>query len=111
MESTIFVVAIYMQELFSILAGTIDALCTPGLTVLYLCRLRRGTAPAKHQGFYQGLRERGFQVDTILVGSDESTAAAGEGSRPGTVDPQLSRAFRKITDQRLPFELVRGTKR
>lgn len=97
---------VYAEPLFEPLLATLNQVCAPE-TVVYLSRLQRGTDPAKTERFYQGLRDFGFTTKRILVGGGRyrpnDTASIPE-------DPALSAAFRTLTDQTLPFELVRATR-
>mmetsp|Transcript_71459 Transcript_71459/g.140319 ORF Transcript_71459/g.140319 Transcript_71459/m.140319 type:complete len:450 (+) Transcript_71459:56-1405(+) len=169
---------VYSEDLAKPLLDAIDKVCTPGVTELWLCRLRRGaaTGAAKAKAFYSALDGSsnmpllpagegdagaampgaadalggkddnvglGFSaVQTLLVGGprrpplvdDAIVATSGANaakdsmvsvssvkadstiqpaSPPPTTkteprDPALSKAFYKLSDQSLPFEVVRA---
>ena len=113
---------VYGEELFAPLLETINLVCC---SELLLCRLQRGTDRLKIERFYSalgpsvvlcpqeekittsgGIKLEGlpFTLDSVLVG----------GARPGLAigdqDSDLSQAFVTLTDQRLPFELLRATR-
>jgi hypothetical protein len=77
--------------------------CSPG-TSLYLCRLQRGTDPAKSQRFYDELAEHDIRMERILQGGSLKDATEDHPYAP------LFDKYRELADQKqtLSFELLHG---
>ena len=116
----------YKPELEDPLLVSIDQCCAwNGRTVLYLARLQRGN-PTQYLRFYEALKSKlGFdELEAVLVGgrgTEEGTIAEGEGSADGEPhgggfsctskapsDAEVFRRFTALSDQKLPFEIVRA---
>ena len=115
----------YKLELEDPLLVSIDQCCAwNGRTVLYLARLQRGN-PTQYRRFYETLQSKlGFdELEFVLVGgggTEEGSIAEGDGSADGgpqggfsctskaPSDAELFRRFTALSDQKLPFEIVRA---
>jgi hypothetical protein len=86
---------VYDEALFAPLLQTIDEVCTSS-TILYLCRLKRGTDIYKIQRFYDGLTNLGFVVHDCAPSS--------------SVDVDFYSRYRELTGQGTLFELIRATR-
>mmetsp|Transcript_41347 Transcript_41347/g.53360 ORF Transcript_41347/g.53360 Transcript_41347/m.53360 type:complete len:312 (+) Transcript_41347:29-964(+) len=97
---------IYDEVLFEPLKSTLNQVCSVG-TEVYLCRLQRGTDPSKSQRFYDDLNHIGIDMKRILVGGGLSNDKT-KNMIHDEEDDELFADYRKLTDQKQSFELLRG---